>query len=84
MSNRITQKDLQSIVDDLNSAKGFDPKECETSYKHINSYQLDFAYGGVKLVQIKSTGGGQISISPNGYGTKRELYTFLRGFSAQP
>ena len=80
MSNRVTQKDLEILVNKLNEAKGFNAKECATKYVP-GSYQLDYAYGGVKLVKIESTGGGQNSVSPGGYGTKKELYIFLRGMS---
>lgn len=42
-----------------------------------NSYALDQAYSGIKLVQ--HTAEGQRDVSPNGFGTKRELYIFMRG-----
>ena len=44
---------------------------------NINHYCLDMAYSGVKLVRIVNDGGGQREIS---YGTKRELYYFMRAF----
>lgn len=80
MSNRVTQKDLEQQVAELNESKGFAAKECAKSYV-VGSYQLQYAYGGVKLVQIASTGGGQRDISTGGYGTKKELYIFLRGMN---
>lgn len=81
MSNRITQKDLESLVNELNEAKGFDPRD--VYYNTVGAYQLDYAYGGVKLVKITSTGGSQTNVSTGGYGTKKELYIFLRGMRAQ-
>lgn len=80
MSNRITQKDLEQEVTKLNEAKGFNAKECATS-SVVGSYQLDYAYGGVKLIKITSEGGGCTNVSTGGYGTKRELYLFLRGMN---
>jgi hypothetical protein len=76
-SNRITQKDLESMVNDLNEANGI----TDAKWNTVGAYQLDYAYGGVKLVKIMSSGGGQTNVSPGGYGTKRELYIFLRGMS---
>lgn len=80
MSNRITRKDLESLVNELNEAKGFDPKSVQ--YNTVGAYQLDYAYGGVKLVKIASPSGGQTNVSTGGYGTKKELYIFLRGMTA--
>jgi hypothetical protein len=81
MSNRITQKDLELLVNELNEAQGFVPENVQ--YNTVGAYKLDYAYGGVKLVKIVSAGGGQTNVSSGGYGTKRELYTFLRGLTYQ-
>lgn len=78
---RVTKKDLESLVNELNKAKGFDP--ADVKYNTVGAYQLDWAYGGVKLVKITNSGGGQTNISTGGYGTKKELYLFLRGMSTQ-
>lgn len=80
MSNRVTQKDLEILVSDLNDGLGFNAVNCKTQYI-VGCYQLDYAYGGVKLVKIQSTGGGQTTVSNSGYGTKKELYNFLRGMA---
>ena len=47
---------------------------------NVGNYHLDYAYGGVKLVQICTDGGGITEISRNGYGTKRELYYWMDAF----
>jgi hypothetical protein len=75
-SNRITQKDLEVLVKDINNLSGFE----NPTYRTVGSYQLSYAYGGVKLVKIGNESGGQTTVSNSGYGTKRELYIFLRGF----
>lgn len=66
----IKESDLKRMVEDLNNTK-----------QSIYPYSLDFAYGGVKLVQ-DCKGGGCRAISCNGYGTKRELYNFIKGMQA--
>lgn len=81
MTNRITNKDIETLTRQLNEKHGHNvkPWNTETREANIGTFYVDSAYGGVKLVQIDSESGGVRSISPNGYGTKRELYTFLRG-----
>lgn len=75
MSNRITQKDLEYLVEYLNKAKGF----VKPSYDTVGSYRLDYAYGGVKLVLVVNEYGSIRAVSTDGYGTKRQLYTFMQG-----
>lgn len=87
MTNRITNADIQAVVARINRETG----QPETPYKRVNgklvgqvgNYHTDSAYGGIKLVQMASEGGGIRVISNGGYGTKRELYnemqSFLRG-----
>ena len=36
----------------------------------------------IRMAQITNEGGGQRDISTGGYGTKRELYMFMRGMVA--
>ena len=78
MSNRITQKDLDILVSDINAQNGI----TNAVWNTVGSYRLDYAYGGVKLVKTTSEGGGITNVSPDGYGTKKQLYTFLRGMLA--
>lgn len=72
---RIREAHLQSIVDTLNTNAGFNPKE--VSYNTVGAYELDYAYGGVKLNKITNNAGGVTTVSNGGYGTKRELYNQL-------
>lgn len=83
---RITNKQLEMLVDRLNETRGT-PKEpwtrTDSGLKaNVNNYHIDSAYGGVRLVQHMNEGGGIHVISTNGFGTKRELDTFLRGMLA--
>lgn len=73
MTQRITEKDLEKHLDRLNEGKPEKPRFTP------GRYDLDYAYGGVKLVQYVNERGGQRDISTGGFGTKRELFTFMQG-----
>lgn len=87
---RITQKDLQTLVDRINKATGNKLEPYDSSKPGCNPnpnvYHLDWAYGGVCLIQMMDKGTGVRSILP-GFGTKRELYdkmhAFLGGLAAK-
>jgi hypothetical protein len=76
MNIRITDKDLQKLVDLINELQGFK----DVKYNTVGAYKVHSSYGGVKLVKVFNNGGGVIDISQDGYGTKKELYIFLKGF----
>jgi hypothetical protein len=94
MSNRITEKDLQNLCDELNKAKGF-AMECyskrpDGSHKpNPGVFHIDNAYGGVRLAQMSMkegcTGTSDVP-GVYGRGTKRELYekmyAYLAGMTA--
>lgn len=71
---RVTQKDLQKIVDQLNEREGL-----TEGWNVVGCYTLDYAYGGVKLAKIVTTSGGQRDVSTGGYVPKKELLPFLQG-----
>ena len=84
---RITKKHLEWKVDRINEATGnnlaaYTRGEDGKIRGNIGNYHLDWAYGGVKLVQMMNENGGIRVISPHGYGTKRELNVFLTGMLA--
>ncbi len=85
---RITQKDLKYLVGRINEATGSPAAQYtrdSTTDKftaNIDNYHLDYAYGGVKLVQMVNGGGGIREISKGGFGTKRELYNWMQAFLA--
>lgn len=85
--SRITRDDLQQCCNVLNTRYGYElephGKDKNGNYKpNPNVYHISGAYGGVALEQMMPKGSGVRRISPDGYGTKRQLYTFLRGMIA--
>lgn len=64
----ITMKNLEGAVRRLNNG--------------VDSYQLDGAYGGWKLVQIVNKQGGQRDISCGGFVSKRELWNQIQAIIA--
>lgn len=84
---RITEKDLLNIVTRINRAAGtpltYNDKQPDGKFKaNIGNYHLDFAYGGVRLVQTQNEGGGIRNVTTGGYGTKRELYHQMLAYLA--
>ena len=85
---RITQKDLEYLVERINKITGSPAtpytttKETKDIKANAHNYHLDYACGGVKLVQMVNHGGGIREISRGGFGTKRELYHWMNAFLA--
>ena len=88
MKDRITEKQLQAIVDRINSITGSPmesyTKESSGHYRaNVGNYHLSFAYGGVALDRMVSAGGGVTCPLGSGHVTKRELaekmWAFLAG-----
>ena len=84
---RITQKDLEYLVKRINEATGSPTAPYTRNTRtggvtagNIDNYHLDYAYVGVKLVQMVNDGGGIREISRGGFGTKRELYYWMNAF----
>ncbi len=88
---RITDKDLQAVVDRINRTTS----SPLTSYTkgtdgHLKAnggnYHISGAYGGVCLHRMVNDGGGVTDVFQCGHIPKRELYTmmqsFLRGIDA--
>ena len=82
---RITKQQLQRTVDRINKIAG-QPEDPWTRGEdgklraNIGNYHLDWAYGGVKLYQMETEGGGCSDILYTGYVSKRELYGQLHAF----
>lgn len=72
---RITMKHLEVTLSRINAKAGFDNAKWNT----VGSYQLSGAYGGWKLEQVLTAGGGIRSIT-YGYCSKRELLEQMRAF----
>ncbi len=80
--DRITQKQLDSLVEELNVKTGnptsYGSREADRFKTNVGHYHLYQAYGGVELVQTMNEGGGITVISRNGCTTKRDLYGQIR------
>jgi hypothetical protein len=77
MSDRITDKMLQSLTDHLNKitnspTESYSKGEDDRYHANPGAFCLDGAYSGVQLQRICNEGGG--------YGTKRELYEKLHAY----
>lgn len=82
---RINKADLERLLLKLNTLTN-SPTEFMTDGKmNVGHYYLDWAYGGVQLQRLTSTGGSCYTVI-NGYGTKRKLYesmlTYISGVTA--
>jgi len=87
----ITQKQLESLVDQLNQIAGENPNAYDMAKQpgnraNVGTYVLDGAFGGWQLARINSGGGGQSQPLGGGFDSKRETYekvrAFIRGFEA--
>ena len=81
---RITQKMLENRVNHLNAItdnpqSSWTLKEGGGCKANVGNYHLDWAYGGVKLVQHMNDGGGITSITP-GFDTKRDLMGLIDAY----
>jgi hypothetical protein len=91
MGYRYTMRDLEGLVDRLNRTTGAesepyrDATEAEKAagfggVGNVGTYHLMGAYGGHKLVQITSHGGGVRDVLGTGYVSKRELYRAVSAY----
>ena len=80
---RITQKDLENLVDRINDITGHDRKPYNHDKPGCNPnagvYHLDYAYGGVSLDRMSlKQGCTGISTVTTGYDTKKDLYNKIQ------
>ena len=85
MRKRITESDLEHIVNELNHCTNSPlttyTKKANGEYKaNLGNYHLSFAYGGVSLHQIVTEGGGVHAPLIHGHTSKRELHSMLECF----
>jgi 2,4-dienoyl-CoA reductase-like NADH-dependent reductase (Old Yellow Enzyme family) len=85
MSNRITDKDLQAVVDRINRITNspMTPYVKDASGKHkaqIGNYHLSHAYGGVALHRMHNEAGGVTTPINSGHVPKRELYNLMQAY----
>lgn len=77
---RIREKDLEILARQINQLTDSPEKPWTGNKSNVGNYHIDYSYGGVSLCRMTSTSGSIHEISPNGHGTKRELYFFMTGF----
>jgi len=81
--NRVTEKQLEAIVDRINRITGSPPAPYIDGKAQIGNYHLSHAYGGVCLHRMYNAGGGVTSPLSTGHIPKRELaglmYAFING-----
>ena len=88
---RITQKDLENIIERLNKVtkNPLTPwtRRDGRNVANVGNYHIGGAYGGVQLLQMATEGGGVKDVFRCGYVPKRELYNlicaYLEGIEAR-
>lgn len=86
MRSKITEKQLQYLVDEINRATGSPMVPWSHNepgpghHANIGNYHLSFAYGGVCLNRMMNEHGGVNCPLGMGHGPKRELYEKMRAF----
>lgn len=85
MSNRVTEKELQAIVDRINTTCGLPltpyAKKDDGQYTPCAGvYHLDYAYGGVALYKMADKGTGVLDVLRVGHVPKRELCGLLHAY----
>lgn len=85
MSQRITEKDLQGMINRLNrvtnSPMTYSDKQPDGRFKsNVGHYHLDWAYGGVKLMRTVNESGGVTCPVSMGYETKKDAYYMIHAF----
>lgn len=85
MRERITQKNLQAVIDRINRITD----SPETPYTktpegkfipNLGNYHLSMAYGGYNLHRIDNDSGGVTCPLGTGHVTKKELYKLMHAF----
>ena len=83
MANTITVKNLQWVVDRINTTTGSPVEQySKDDGANIGNYHLSGAYGGYALYRMVNASGGITDISDSGYMTKRALYDLMRAYLA--
>ena len=85
--NRITEKDLQRLIDSINERTGSPMKpwgkdDVGDMVANIGNYHLSGAYGGVCLHRMHNKGGGVTTPLIPYHVPKRVLYGLLEAFLA--
>lgn len=82
--NRITNRDLEAVVDRINNVLGMPLKPYDRSsgrsVANVGNYHLSGAYGGYALHRMGNQGGGVSDVFGCGHVTKRDLYNRMHAF----
>ena len=83
---RITEKQLQALVDRLNRVTNSPAtpytRNGDKLTANIGNHHLSWAYGGVELDRMDNQGGGISCPLGSGHGTKRELWDKIHAYIA--
>jgi hypothetical protein len=82
-TNRITEKQLQAIVERINRVTGSPMEPYTNGRANIGHYHLSFAYGGVELHRMVNMHGGVTCPFGGGHVPKRELAQRMWAFLAE-
>jgi hypothetical protein len=80
MTNRVTEKQLQAIVDRINKISNSPAEPYINGKAQPGNYHLSHAYGGVCLHRMSNTDGGVSSPLSTGHVSKRELAALMYAF----
>ena len=78
--NRITEKQLQAVVDRLNRITNSPMQPYVDGKAQPGNYHLSHAYGGVCLHRMGNENGGVSSPLSTGHITKRELLNLMHAY----
>ena len=78
--NRITEKQLQAVVDRLNRITNSPMQPYVDGKAQPGNYHLSHAYGGVCLHRMVNENGGVSSPLSTGHITKRELLNLMYAY----
>jgi hypothetical protein len=80
--NRVTEAQLQAIVDRLNRITGMPAAPYVNGKAQVGNYHLSHAYGGVCLHRMHNEGGGVSCPIIHGHVPKRELANLMHAYIA--
>ncbi len=77
---RVTEKQLKSLIDHLNKITGNNPDQYSDGSANIGNYHLSCAYGGYALHQMTNEHGGVRLVVTGGHVPKRELFNLIHAY----
>lgn len=79
----ITEGHLRDVVHQINTRAGTPVTSYADGQACVGNYHLSYAYGGVALHQMVSTGGAVRDVFNRGHMPKRELYNLLAYYTPE-